>query len=99
MENLVLAIIGSSSVATIITAIINAITKKKEGKSLDHALLIALTGMEIRKGCKQAIKDNGISYEELKQLQEMNALYKLNGGNGFVKVLMEKVAKLPIIDE
>ena len=96
---ILIAILGSSSVATIITTIINAITKKKEGQSLDHKLLIALTGMEIRKACKQALKENGISYEELKQLQEMNLLYKKNGGNGFVKVLMEKIERLPIIDE
>ena len=96
---IILAILGSSSVATIITTIINAITKKKEGQSLDHRLLVALAGYRIRLACKEAIKDNGISYEELKQLQELNALYKNNGGNGFVKVLMEKVAKLPIIDE
>lgn len=96
---ILLAILGSSSLTAIITAIINAISKRKDGKSLDHKLLVALAGYRIRLACKEAIDKNGISLEELKQLQEMNSLYHENGGNGFVKVLMEKVVKLPIIDE
>lgn len=89
---IILAMLGSSSLTSLI---IYFLTRNDNNKKC----FIAVMGMMIRKSCKEAIKENSISYEELEQLQNMNSLYKELGGNGFVKTLMEKVTKLPITND
>ena len=96
---ILLTILTSGAVATIITKVIDVIAEKRKGQSLLEKAVMSLLGITIRTNCESAIKKKGISVENLKQLEEMNAIYKTMGGNGFVKTLMDKVSKLPIIAE
>ena len=89
---IIVAVLGSSGLTSLIMYFL---TRNDTNKKC----FIAIMGMTIRKSCKEALKENVITYTELEQLQNMNELYKELGGNGFVKTLMEKVERLQVIDD
>lgn len=93
---------------TIITILLTAIASSGAWAFLQYLLdkrdnnkkaIVGLMGFTIRGECEHRIKQGGITLENLRQLQELNEIYHKQGGNGYVKTLMDKVAKLPIKDE
>lgn len=99
MNDIIIAILSSSAIATIVVKVIDIFNEKKKGNSLIEKAVMSLLGMEIRKQCEWCIRQNKISLEHLEQVNEMNILYKQMGGNGYVKALLEKVGRLPIKED
>lgn len=94
-EALIIAIISSSSIATIVTAIINAIiSKSKSYQRLETANRIIMKD-RIKHLGKSYIERGSITVEELQDLHEMHECYHELGGNGFLTALMDSVNKLP----
>lgn len=97
-ETILVAIISSSALSTLISTIIAFISKKSEKQSLTEKGVMCLMGFTIRNQCEKIIKEGHLSLTEFRQLQELNITYHTMGGNGYVKALMEKVEKLPIVE-
>lgn len=95
MENVIIAIIGSGALSTIISIIATRYQKRDDVAEG----VMQLLGMTIRQRCEVAIENQKISSEELAQLQSMNSVYKKLNGNGFVRVLMDKVEHLEVFIE
>ena len=95
-KTVIIAIISSGAFTTIINAILNYLNKKGESKSNINKALMCLLGYEIKGECHRLIKAKQIELDDLEQLQELNTLYHQMGGNGYVKALMDKVAKLEV---
>lgn len=56
--------------------------------------------VEVRRECKQHLRDGSITTEDLKELMDMHRFYHDDlGGNGFLDALISKVKKLPVIDD
>lgn len=95
-ESIIIAILGSSSVAAIVTAIINAVlARSKQFKLLESADCIILKD-RIKHLGKAYISKGTITTEELEDLHEMHNCYHMLGGNGFLDSLMSKVDRLPV---
>lgn len=93
-EQIVIAILGSSSVAAIVTAIINAIiSQTKMYKLLVTADRIILKD-RIKHLAKTYIVRGYIMSDELEDIHEMHNCYHDLGGNGFLNTLMKKVDDL-----
>ena len=97
-ENIIIAILGSSLLTTIVSSVVSYLSNNKAKDQLLNKGVMSLLGMEIRNKCEQAILRNSISLEELRQIQEMNAIYMEMGGNGFVRTLMHDIENLQISD-
>lgn len=97
-KTVIIAIISSGAFTTIINAILNAINKRNESKSNINKALMCLLGYELKKECMRLVKSKQIEFDDLEQLEELNALYHQMGGNGYVKRLMEKVEKLEVMN-
>lgn len=94
-EAIIIAILGSSSIATIITAIINAIiTHSRAYKNLENANKIIMKD-RIKHLGKSYIERGNVSLDELEDLHEMHQCYHDLGGNGFLDQLMKEVDSLP----
>lgn len=94
-EQLWIAILSSTSIATIVTAIINAIiTNTKRYKSLETANRLIMKD-RIKHLGKSYIKRGSITVEELKDLHEMHECYHELKGNGFLDSLMREIDSLP----
>jgi len=95
-EAIIIAILGSSSIATIITAIINAIiTHSKSYNSLLEANRILMKD-RIKHLGNSYIQRGSITSEELQDLHEMHECYHNLGGNGFLDTIMSNVNRLPL---
>lgn len=95
-EQIIIAILGSSSIATIVTAVVNAIiNNSKRYKSLENANRIIMKD-RIKHLGKSYILRGSITSEELEDLHEMHRCYHDLGGNGFLDTLMGNVNKLPL---
>ena len=95
-EQLIIAILGSSSIATIVTAIINAIiNNSKRYKLLERSNQIIMKD-RIKHLAKSYICRGTITSEELEDLHEMHQCYHELGGNGFLDALMTTVKNLPL---
>lgn len=95
-EQVIIAILGSSSIATIVTAVVNAIiNNSKRYKSLENANRIIMKD-RIKHLGKSYILRGSITSEEMEDLHEMHSCYHDLGGNGFLDTLMSNVNKLPI---
>lgn len=93
-EQIVIAILGSSSVAAIVTAIINAVlARSKQFKLLESADRIILKD-RIKHLAKTYIARGYIMSDELEDIHEMHNCYHDLGGNGFLNTLMKKVDDL-----
>lgn len=95
-EAIIIAILSSSSIATIITAIINAIiTHSKSYNSLVEANRILMKD-RIKHLGNDYIHRGNITSEELQDLHEMHNCYHDLGGNGFLDTIMNNVNRLPM---
>lgn len=95
-ESIIIAILSSSSIATIITAIINAIiTHSKAYNSLLEANRILMKD-RIKHLGNSYIQRGSITSEELQDLHEMHECYHDLGGNGFLDAIMNNVNHLPL---
>lgn len=99
MNDLVLATISSGLLSTIIVKVIDSINNVRQKDNETKKALMVLLGWQIREACKNALKSKQITMSELKQLEEMNKMYHSMGGNGFVKILIEKVERLEVIED
>lgn len=99
MNDLVLATISSGLLSTIIVKVIDTINNARQKDNETKKALMVLLGWQIREACKNALKCKQITMSELKQLEEMNKMYHSMGGNGFVKILIEKVERLEVIED
>ena len=89
---IIIAIIGSGALSTIISFVLQAIKDKKRSDRIDKFLLLHL----IEETCRDALNDGRIARESAQKLEEMYALYKGIGGNGYADNIMNSVRKLPI---
>lgn len=94
-DELIIAILGSSAVSSVVSALISRINKRDDLQSG----MVALLGFQVRTTCEKIIKEKKITISEFRQLQELNAIYHKLGGNGYVKALMEKVSKAEIVED
>ena len=95
-ESIIIAILSSSSIATIITAIINAIiTHSKSYNSLLEANRILMKD-RIKHLGNSYIQRGSITSEELQDIHEMHECYHNLGGNGFLDTIMSNVNHLPL---
>lgn len=86
-EAIIIAILGSSSVAAIVTAVINAVlARSKQFKLLETADRIILKDRLKHLG-KSYISRGTVSVEELEDLHEMFNCYRALGGTGFDAVI------------
>lgn len=97
-EALIIAILSSSSIATIVTAIINAIISNSKGYNrLVHADQILMKD-RIKHLGKSYLECGKVTLEELEDFHEMYECYHEElGGNGFLTTLVENVNKLPTV--
>lgn len=72
-------------------------SKKQNAQDAKGEALMALLQDRLRYLCMCYIKDGQIHALDLASLHKMFAPYERLGGNGEVKVLMEQVDKLPVI--
>ena len=95
-EQIWIAILSSTSIATIITAIVNAIiTNTKRYRSLETANRLILKD-RIKHLGKSYIQRGSITIDELKDLHEMHECYHNElKGNGFLDTLMSEIDRLP----
>lgn len=95
-KTIIVAILSSGAFTALINAIINYLNKKNEGKSNINKALMCLLGYELKSECQRLIKAKQVEFEDIEQLEELNKVYHLMGGNGYIKNLMDKVSKLEI---
>ena len=94
-EQLIIAILSSTSIATIVTAIVNAIiSNTKRYKSLETASRLMIKD-RIKHLGQNYIKRGSITVEELEDLHEMHECYHDLKGNGFLDSIMSSVNSLP----
>lgn len=91
---IICSIIGSGALATIVTAICNSITRKRDK---DDAVMLLLYHA-IKNECKDYILAGKIDSDELEVLIKMHDTYHNRGGNGYLDRLMNECKQLPIID-
>lgn len=95
-KTIIIAILSSGAFTTIINALLNYFNKKNENKSVVNKALMCLLGYELKNECHRLIKAKAVVLDDLEQLQELNNIYHLMGGNGYVKTLMTKVEHLEV---
>ena len=95
-KTVIIAILSSGAFTAVINAFLNYLNKKNESKSNINKALMCLLGYEIKTECHRLIKQKKLELDDLKQLQELNDLYHIMGGNGYVKALMDKVKGLEV---
>ena len=88
---MIVAILTSSTVATIVGSIINFIRSSLHSRKVDRMTLLYI----IKQLGTDALFENGISSGDLECLEEMVTEYKRLGGNGYADTLMDKVRELP----
>ena len=98
MENaivtILVAVIGSSGVSALVTAIVNRVSK---GDPVKVGLRLLLQDKVEHFGTK-AINEGSVTYEQKKLLHAMHECYHNGlGGNGDEKALMEDLDELPVI--
>lgn len=105
--DVILAIIGGSAGAAIVTGTISLIQffvnrrDKRSGKSdVNNKALRYLMLYIIQERAKQHVKDGRISLEDRRSLHHWHDLYHNGlGGNGDADALMEQVDRLPLDTE
>ena len=118
MKEVILALIGGSLGAAVVTGAFGLITWRlnrgaakadkaaaeeaaQEERIDDHLTGIRLMFYcELRRECKHHLAVGYISAEDLKEVLDMHKFYHDElKGNGFLDVLINKVKKLPIVDD
>lgn len=95
MNEIAIAIVGSGAFTIIVNAVVelikNAFGRKNDTeKAVNFALLYAMQMYGER-----LVQKKCVDAEEIKQFQEMYALYKKRGGNGYADRLKKEVENLP----
>lgn len=91
---IICSIIGSGALASLVTAIYNAIVRKNDK---DDAVMLLLYHA-IKNECKDYISAGKIDSDEIEVLIKMHETYHKRGGNGYLDKLMSECKQLPIID-
>lgn len=118
MKEIIIALIGGSLGAAVVTGTFGLITwrlnrkaaKADKAEAEDAAqeersdsLLTGIRLMfycELRRDCKHHLSVGHISSEDLKEVLDMHKFYHDDlKGNGFLDVLINKVKKLPVVDD
>lgn len=89
---IVLSVLGSSVVASIVSAIISALERKSRAKGIDRLLLLNALKQEAR----HCIDEGFVELKDLECVEAYYKEYKALGGDGFADTLMGKVRSLPI---
>lgn len=87
----VITVIGGALVAEISSSI--------KTRNLMRKGVMCSLGSDIRRDCNEAIEKGSISLIELRRINENNDVYHSLGGNGHVKALLEKINKLPVVND
>ena len=94
-EQIIVAILTSSLVASIFTQLISFIKSFFHARKVDSMVLFFI----IKQMGTDAIFSGYVSPEDLRFLEECFAEYKRLGGNGFADTLMNRVRVLPLREE
>jgi len=95
--------LNTAGFAAVVSGIVSAVTwfanAKREDKNKNDATesaLRVLLSIEIKQLCQGYIKRGYITFDELEDVERMNAVYhdKLNG-NGFIKSVITETENLP----
>lgn len=102
-EQIIIAILGSSSITALITTIITTITnirmtRNTQIKRLEQSERILMKD-RIKHLARAYINRGWVTTEELEDLHEMHNCYHDLGGNGFLDTIMGNVNRLAIKDE
>ncbi|MCQ2075716.1 MAG: hypothetical protein MJZ20_01580 [Bacteroidaceae bacterium] len=90
-------ILGTGVVNTIVTAIINYFTRKRESNSAVNKASRLLMKTQLRDLCQRYIDQGWIYADELDDIISMHSIYHNDlKGNGFLDVMMAKVKALPV---
>lgn len=92
MNEIVIALLGSSVLSSVISAVISALSAKNRAKQIDQLLLLQALKSEAR----HCINEGCVSVKDLECVENYYQHYKALGGNGFSDTLMAKVRQLPI---
>lgn len=96
VNDIVIAIIGSSALTTLISGIINLINgRRKANAGIDEAISFLLLS-EIMVYGEKHLENGMIDLEGLKHFTELYGVYKRLGGNGYADAIKSSVEKLPI---
>lgn len=95
-DAILIAILGSSSVAAIVTAVINAILSRSKMYQLLITADKIILKDRIKHLSKNYINRGFVMSDELEDLHEMYNCYHELDGNGFLKALMDKVNHLEV---
>lgn len=95
--DIILAFLGSSALASLISGIFSLITNKKSTDDDIKAGLRILLYHQIKEFGRRAIAQGSISSDDLEDFLRMHQIYhdKLEG-NGFLDDLVKKVTHLPV---
>lgn len=95
--DIILAFLGSSALASLISGIFSLITNKKSTDGDIKAGLRILLYHQIKEFGRRAIAQDSISSDDLEDFLRMHQIYhdKLEG-NGFLDDLVKKVTHLPV---
>jgi len=98
MTELLIAVLGSSTLSTAITCIFTAVSNRRKKKDGTRKGVQQLMYNEIKTLCKQHIARGYITSNDLEDLERMHKIYHDDlDGNGYLDDLMSKVRKLKIV--
>lgn len=98
MNSIILAILGSTGFYSLVTMVIGIAQAKKNSKSNEKELLIALAHDRIIHICKEPLRRGSITEDELTNINTIGEAYVKAGGNHLAKKYLQDVQKLPIVD-
>ena len=93
--DVIVAILTSSTVATIVSQIIGAIKHFMHYRKINRILLLYV----IKELATEAIWNGYITTEDLQCLEDAYGEYKPEGGNGYADTLIGRARELPILSE
>jgi len=94
---IIVAILGSGAFASIVTAIINALQKRKDAKSGVNQAVRLILKDRLRYLCLKYIEQGYVYADELEDLLSGHKIYHNTlGGNGYLDVLIDNVKRLPV---
>lgn len=92
---IVVAILGSSALAAVISGLFSRIDRKQEKDDAVQLLLYH----DIKVECREYIFQGYIGSDELEVLMKMHETYHNRGGNGYLDKLVQEACELPVKEE
>jgi len=93
----------TGAVGILVKVIFDKMSKKLDGilTDIEHSKKTSLITLHDRlmQGCKQFLRHEMITADDLENLTEMYDEYKALGGNGAVKVLYDRICQLRVVDQ